>query len=113
MGFFNAFFGKGMENYFLINNVFRLINNEKNLATRVMKIARQKVKTDYEQRFSERLMGLVTFVEPPRTGALYKADNWKLLGETAGKRMKRDPTTWEKVFTDGERKLIFGYRYKK
>ncbi len=112
-GVFNEYFGKDMENSFLINNVFRLTNNEKNLATRVMKIARTTAKRDYETRFPEKLLGIVTFVEPPRTGALYKADNWDQLGMSAGKRMKRDSVTWEKVFTEGEKKLIFGYRYKK
>lgn len=111
-GVFNDFFGVGMENHFLINNVFRLVNNEKNLATRVMSIARKDARTVYETKYGDKLMGLVTFVEPPRTGALYKADNWQYLGMSQGKRMKRDPVTWEKVFSEGEKKLIFGYKYK-
>jgi len=111
-GVFNDFFGPGMENHFLINNVFRLINNEKNLATRVLSLSRRMVKIAYESKFREALIGLVTFVEPPRTGALYKADNWSYLGMSQGKRMKRDPGSWEKIFMDGQKKLIFGYRYR-
>jgi len=112
-GIFNTYFGgKNKENNFLINNVFRLINNEKNLATRVMKLARKTIKEDYEKKYGDILLGIVTFVEPPRTGALYKADNWDYLGYSAGKEMKRDSDTWEKIFTEGSKKLIFGYRYK-
>jgi hypothetical protein len=111
-GLFNNYFGKDMENQFVINNVFRLINNEKNLATKVMSIARKQIYEDYEKKYDEKLIGIVTFVEPPRTGALYKADNWDYIGESAGKRMKRDKDTWEKVFTEGQKKLAFGYKYK-
>lgn len=110
---FNDYFGaKDLENNFLINNVFRLINNERNLATRVMAIARKTAKIDYEAKYTDSLIGLVTFVEPPRSGALYKADNWSEIGVSAGKRMKRDPSTWEKVFSEGEKKLVFGYKYR-
>jgi hypothetical protein len=112
-GLFNDYFGaKDLENNFVINNVFRLINNEKNLATKVMKIARNQIKNDYEKKYGQELIGIVTFVEPPRNGALYKADNWDFIGESAGKRMKRDKDTWEKVFTKGQKKLVFGYKYK-
>ncbi len=112
-GLFNKYFGESnLENNFVINNVFRLINNEKNLATRVMKIARITLKKDYELKYKDNLVGIVTFVEPPRTGALYKADNWEYIGESAGMRMKRDKNTWDKVFTDGEKKHVFGYKYK-
>ena len=112
-GIFNSYFGKDLENFFLINNVFRLINNEKNLATRVLSLARKTAKNDYEAKYNDALIGLVTFVEPPRNGALYKADNWQMIGESEGKRMKRDSETWEKVFSQGEKKLCFGYKYKR
>lgn len=78
-----------------------------------MKIARNVIKKDYEKKYGQELIGIVTFVEPPRTGALYKADNWDYIGESAGKRMKRDKDTWEKVFTEGQKKLAFGYKYKR
>jgi hypothetical protein len=50
---------------------------------------RERVKKDYEERYKDELVGLVTFVEPPRTGALYKADNWQYLGETQGVHVSR------------------------
>jgi hypothetical protein len=108
---FRNYFGCDNDNVFVNNNVFRLIKQEKNLGTKVLRKFRARVYQDYLRKYNERLLGIVTFVEKPRTGAMYKADNWKLLGETQGKRMKRDSITWQKVFADGEIKLIFGYKY--
>ena len=60
------------------------------------------------------LLGLVTFVEPPRTGAIYKADNWECLGKTQGVSVRRKGDNWyEKQYIKGEKKFIFAYRYKK
>ena len=104
-------FMKCDEKFFVNNNVFRLIKHEKNLGTRVLKLFRNQIRGDYRDKFGDDLIGIVTFVEKPRTGALYKADNWTLLGETQGKRMRRNSETWEKVFVDGEVKYIYGYKY--
>lgn len=111
-GFFNNYFNKDNEKYFVNNNVFRIIKSEKNLATRILKLFRTTVRNDYKIKYGDDLLGLVTFVEKPRTGNIYKADNWTLLGETQGKRMRRNPITWEKTFEDGEIKFIYGYKYK-
>lgn len=109
---FRDFFNVDDDNLFLSNNVFRITKTEKNMATRVLKLARHKVEEDYQDKWSTNLLGLVTFVEPPRTGALYKADNWKYLGMSKGIRMRRDKETWDKVYEDSVPKHIFGYRYK-
>lgn len=108
---FRAFFGCDNDNCFVNNNVFRLIKHEKNLGTKVLSRFRKIVAKDYLEKYNERLIGIVTFVEPPRTGAIYKADNWSHLGMTQGKRMRRDPETWEKVFSDGTIKHIYGFKY--
>jgi len=109
---FREYFCIDDENLFLNNNVFRLIENKRNLGTQVLKLFRKRVLVDYLSKYSTNLIGLVTFVEPPRTGAVYKADNWDYLGETEGKRMRRDKDTWAKVYEAGTSKLIFGYKYK-
>ena len=109
---FRDFFNDDDETYFVNNNVFRLINHEKNLGTKVLKLFRETVRKDYDEKYPQELHGIVTFVEPPRNGAVYKADNWIYLGKTAGRRMRRDSNTWEKVFTQGKQKLIFAYKYK-
>jgi hypothetical protein len=117
---FNEFFNldeqqKSSENakLFLNNNVYRIVHTEKNLGTKVLKLARQQVYDIYKERYNQDLLGLVTFVEPPRTGALYKADNWIYLGETQGIEVKRRGDSWiEKSYTQGEKKYIYGYKYK-
>jgi len=55
-------------------------------------------------------MGIVTFVEPPRTGSVYKADNWDYLGKTQGKKCSRrgNHGKWiNKEWGEGTKKLIF------
>src|SRR3990167_9160952 len=107
---FNTFFGKGNELKFLNNNVFKLIITERNLGTKVLKLFRKTVKEDYKKRYEEDLIGLITFVEPPRTGAMYKADNWAYLGITEGVKCHRrgDLGKWiNKEWSKGTKKLIF------
>ena len=100
---------------YLNNNVFRLEIREKNLGTQVLKQARRKVKEIYEEKYKNELIGLITFVEPPRTGAVYKADNWDFIGYTEG--WKVDRRTGERKFFSEHfkdtQKLIFGYKYKR
>jgi len=110
---FREYFGVDNDMVFLNNNVFRLIVHEKNLGTRVLKLFRNRIKKDYKSEYGDELIGLVTFVEPPRTGAVYKADNWDYLGMTEGKRCTRRGNLgkWiNKEWTDGVRKHIFARR---
>lgn len=115
---FHQFFNlqdKPSENakYYLNNNVFRIIITEKNIGTKILKIARNLVYKDYISNYNTQLLGLITFVEPPRTGAMYKADNWTYLGETQGIEVKRRGNNWiNKQYCKGIKKLIFGYKYK-
>ena len=71
----------------IINNtVFRLEKHEPNLATFVLSRWRKRVAVDWEERYKVKVHGFETFVveEDYRKGALYLADNWIYLGETAG-----------------------------
>ena len=97
---------------FLNNNVYRMINNTKNLGTQVLRAFRNTVAQDYEDSYGVKILGLCTFVEPPRSGAIYLADNWTCLGETQGKSVrKRDMSTWEnKEWSQGTKKLIFAIK---
>lgn len=110
---FVSFFGcKCTEKNYVNNNVFRLVIHDKNLGTQVLKLFRQVVKRDYEKLYKDTLAGIVTFVELPRTGAIYKADNWQCLGETQGISVKRsifaDANFTNKEFITGTtKKLIF------
>jgi len=100
---------------FLNNNVFRIVEklNDKNLGTKILKLFRNKINKDYYEKYKTHLLGLITFVEPPRTGAVYKADNWKLLGKTQGITVRRKGENWlKKEYLKGAKKLIFAYKYK-
>ena len=109
---FRAYFQTDNDNTFVSNNVFRLITSRQNLASRVLKYFRYRVRADYKLQYGDDLLGIVTFVEPPRTGICYQADNWSLLGMTQGKRMRRDKETWQKVFSEGTSKYIYGFKYR-
>jgi hypothetical protein len=111
---FRAFFQSDDEKEFLNNNVFRMIRHESNLATKVLKIFRLRIKNDYMSAYGVKLKGICTFVEPPRNGAVYRADNWEYLGDTQGKTVKkRDMGTWtNKEWGEGNKKLIFAIRYR-
>ncbi len=117
---FNTYFSldenkKASENakFFLNNNVFRIVKTEPNLGTQILKLARNTIKQDYKKRYGDNLLGIVTFVEPPRTGVIYKADNWDYLGKTQGIEVKRRGKDWiNKQYIQGETKYIYGYKYK-
>ena len=80
---------------FFNNDVFRLIIKEKNLGTKTLKSFRNKLKQDYKIKYGEDIFGMITFVEPPRIGAVYKADNWKYLGMTKGFGTTQRSGRWE------------------
>jgi hypothetical protein len=105
-------------NSILNNNIFRLIDSAKpvaNLGTRVLKRFRTQLQSDYYLRYKTKLKGLITFVEPPRTGTVYMADNWSYLGKTKGYNVtKRGKMTDYKKYSEiseGQQKLIFGYKF--
>jgi hypothetical protein len=80
---------------------------------KILKIFRNKIFEDYYNKYKTNLIGLVTFVEPPRTGAIYKADNWEFLGKTQGITVRRKGNNWfTKQYYKGVKKLIFAYKYK-
>jgi hypothetical protein len=73
------------------NTLFRLEKPERNLATRCLALWRKSVIDYWEYLYDVKPYGFETFVEQAdledgrqRMGALYKADNWTLAGETFG-----------------------------
>jgi len=80
---------------FVNNGVFRIvISPKKNFATQVLKLFRKTIKQDYKKIYGDDLQGIITFVEKPRTGGIYKADNWDLIGETKGIEVRRKGKDW-------------------
>lgn len=58
----------------------------RNLASRVLGLARRRVVRDWQQRYGYEPVLLESFVEPERfTGISYRAANWVELGETSGR----------------------------
>ena len=107
---FDLYFGKNLEKNYLNNNVFRIIKNGVYPASQILSLTIKQIKIDYQRQYGDKLIGLVTFVEPPRVGTLYKADNWDYLGETQGKKCYRRGTLdkWtNKEWGIGTKKLIF------
>uniref|UniRef100_A0A6M3LA51 Uncharacterized protein n=1 Tax=viral metagenome TaxID=1070528 RepID=A0A6M3LA51_9ZZZZ len=78
------------ENDILFNNlacniVFCLAGSTmKNAGSRLLALLRRDAKIWWLERYGDILMGIQTFILPPRTGAIYKADNWKQIGSTTG-----------------------------
>jgi hypothetical protein len=56
----------------------------KNGGTQVLKQLRQKAPIAWKQKYGDELKHIITFVGAGKNGAVYLADNWKKIGETAG-----------------------------
>ena len=55
-----------------------------NLGTMVLKELRNIAKVEWEKKYKNDLQYIITFVGGGNSGAMYKADNWDEIGETAG-----------------------------
>lgn len=55
-----------------------------NLGTRILKELRQKAPIEWRNKYNNELKYLMTFVGADKNGAVYKADNWTVIGHTAG-----------------------------
>lgn len=68
------------------NTVFRLEKNLPNLGTQILALWRKTVQVDWKKQYDVDVAGFETFIieNDRRKGALYKADNWTYVGETAG-----------------------------
>lgn len=67
------------------NIVFCLAGHkDRNAGSRALALCRRDAVAWWKARYGDDLRAFQTFILPPRTGAVYKADNWRLLGETVG-----------------------------
>ena len=69
-----------------IANNWRFCMSKKipNVGTRVLKALRQQAPIEWKKKYGDDLKYLITFVGGGRDGAVYKADNWEVIGNTAG-----------------------------
>ena len=93
----------------------------RNLGSQILKEFRKQARIEWKQKYGDELNFLITFVGGGNNGAVYKSDNWKLVGETAGlPKHKSSSMKWHskeelsKKFvkpTGENKKLIFLYQY--
>lgn len=62
-----------------------------NAGSQVLKVFREEARKEWKNKYGEDLLGIETFVKPPWSGSVYKADNWQELGMTSGWTAKRLP----------------------
>ena len=56
----------------------------RNAGTQILKELRRQAPLYWKQKYNDDLLYLITFVAGGNNGAVYKADNWKMVGHTAG-----------------------------
>ncbi|KKL72725.1 hypothetical protein LCGC14_2082020 [marine sediment metagenome] len=109
----------GMEFNQVGNNIVYCLagHHIKNAGTRFLKLLRNDAKQWWHERYGDDLKALQTFILPPRTGAMYKADNWQQLGHTTGGRAlatrtlygeerEKHPEAEVRTFKSGEVKYL-------
>lgn len=66
------------------NKRFCMAERIPNIGSRILKKVRHRAKKDWMDRYGDDLIAIVTTIGNGKTGAVYLADNWKKIGETAG-----------------------------
>lgn len=87
------------------NIVFCLANQQnKNAGTKLLSLVRKDAIKWWYERYTDRLKAFQTFILPPRTGAVYKADNWEQLGVTTGGKTQTVKTIPKKEYEENKEK---------
>lgn len=63
---------------------FCMVKKIPNVGTRVLKLLRHQAPIEWNRKYGDTLKYLITFVGGGHDGAVYKADNWEVIGNTAG-----------------------------
>jgi hypothetical protein len=63
---------------------FCMIQSIKNGGSQILKQLRQKAPSAWKAKYGDDLNHIITFVGAGKNGAVYLADNWSKIGETAG-----------------------------
>ena len=66
------------------NKRFCLIKSIPNLGSQLLKGIRNRAKQDWYDKYDDDLQAIVTTIGADKKGSVYLADNWKLIGITAG-----------------------------
>lgn len=101
------------------NNIVYCLHGveDRNAGSRFLKLCRLDAMKWWKERYGDELKAFQTFILPPRTGAVYKADNWAQIGETTAGRtqtmrtlygadIEKHPNAERRVFKSGEVKYL-------
>lgn len=101
------------------NNIVYCLSghSDRNAGTKFLALLRRDAVRWWRERYGDDLRALQTFILPPRTGAVYKADNWDQLGTTTGGKTmtvrtlygedrEKHPRAERRVFRSGEVKYL-------
>ena len=55
-----------------------------NAGSQILKLLRHHAPIEWKKKYGDNLRYILTFVGGGNNGAVYKADNWKMVGKTAG-----------------------------
>jgi len=87
------------------NNIVYALHGHtnKNAGSILLKKVRSDAVAWWYSRYGDTLKAFQTFILPPRTGSVYKADNWVCLGGTSGGRTLTTQTVSEADFLASEK----------
>ena len=79
------------DNFNSFSNNWRYCMRESitNAGSQTLKLLRRHAPIEWKKKYGDDLRYILTFVGGGNNGAVYKADNWKLVGETAGLASER------------------------
>lgn len=75
---------KDVFNNFANNWRFCMTEKIPNVGTQVLKLLRNNAPIEWYKKYGDELKYLITFVAGGNNGAVYLADNWEMIGQTAG-----------------------------
>jgi len=84
------YIGLGKKEYRSIFNTiannwrFCLMKSVPNLGTQILKSLRNQSAECWYEKYGDNLKYIITFVGGGNNGSVYRADNWKIIGETSG-----------------------------
>jgi hypothetical protein len=75
---------------------FCMKTHRKNAGTQVLRLLRERAPIEWEKKYGDSLLAIFTFVAGGNNGAVYKADNWEVIGMSSGIKMSHAYSTkWE------------------
>ena len=84
---------------------FCMVKSIPNAGTQILKLLRNTAPIEWKKKYGDDLKYLITFVGGNKNGAVYKADNWDVIGHTSG--LPEHKSSSMKWHTNDELKELF------